>query len=403
MKNVFRIMLIAAVATMFALPAYAQGAAAQTTPSAQDAEAKAKLYQQFLDLIKGGPEQQRQASVVGKEYMSKYPTPVDDADKQILDYIKNWVAKYDVAVRDFELSQSFEKKDYARTYEIGRGILNEQPENVAVALLLARAGYANLAAGGPNIKSLTPEAVRVTRRALELIESGKAPAKWDPFTNRDEAVGFLQYTLGLVLRESSPNEAAAAFIKAAQSNSVFKTQPSTFTLLANVYETGELKRLVDAYNAAFPAGQEIPEERKPQYDQMLAQIGQVQDRVIDAYARAAAVMGNDAKYANDKKAVMAKLTAYYKQRNNDSEAGLNELIASVLSRPLPQPGQPAQPAVSPSAASTTPATTTPATTTPSTTPATTTPATTTPATNPGTKPATTPPANNSTTPTKPRQ
>ena len=386
MKNVLRMMLIAAVATLFALPAYAQDAAApaSTLTPAQEEE-KAKLYAQFLELIKGGPDQQRQASVVGKEYLSKFGTPEDD----IVKYIRNWVSKYDLAVRDFELAQSFEKKDYAKTFELGRAVLNEQPDNVGVALLLARAGYANLAAGGPNNKALNPEAIRMTRRALELIESGKAPAKWEPFTNRDEAVGFLHYTLGLVSRESSPNEAAAAFIKAAQSNSAFKTQPSTFTLLANIYETGELKRLADAYNAAFPAGQEIKEEQKPQYEQMLAQIGQVQDRIIDAYARAAAVMGNDPKFANDKKAVMAKLTAYYKQRHNDSEDGLNELIAGVLSRPIPLPGQPVTPAA-PAAASTTP------------TPAAAQPATTNPG--PATRPPSTTPANNGTTPpTKPRQ
>ena len=57
--------------------------------------------------------------------------------------------------------------------------------------------------------------------------------------------------------------------------------------------------------------------------------------MIDAYARAVALAGNDAKYTAPKKEWMDGLSTWYKYRHNQSDAGLTELIAAVLNKPLP--------------------------------------------------------------------
>jgi hypothetical protein len=357
MKNVLRVLIVAAFVTAFASATFAQdaggGTAAQASPCTTDAEAKAALYKKFLDNYKGSPDQQKTAADTGKEYLSKYGTCPDEGDKKITSFIQNWVTKYDKAVRDFACTDAFNKKNYAGTFQACQAILNEQPDNIDIVLLMARAGYANVTSPTPN-KALNADAARMARRAVELIESGKAPAKWDPFPSKDEALGFLYYSQGVFTQETSPADAAAAFIKAAQSNSLFKNEASTYTYLATIYETTELKKLVDQYTAAFPPGNPIPDEKKAQYDQMVAQISKVQDRIIDAYARAAFIMNNDPKAdAARKKAVMAKLTAYYKARHEDKEDGLQEYIAGAMNRPLMLPGQeptPAAPAPSSSSA-----------------------------------------------------
>lgn len=342
MKNVLRLLILAAAVASFTLPAFAQDTTSgQTTASsAQDEQAKTDLYNKWRENRNGNADQQKIAYEAGKEYLAKYGA----SDDVYVQAVKKWVPKYEDAVRRFELGQSFDKKDYAKTFEIGRIILSSQPDDIGVILLLARAGYSNIALGTNN-KSLNPDAARMVRRAIELIESGKAPEKWEPFPNRDEALAFLQYTLGLVSVETSPTDASAAFIKAAQSNGTFKREPSTYIQLANIYEANELKKLVDEYNAAFPPDKPITDDLKPKYDQMLAQVGKVQDRVIDAYARAAALMNSDPKYTSDpklaavKKTVLSKLTTYYKQRHDNSDAGLTELVNNVLSKPLMLPGQ----------------------------------------------------------------
>jgi hypothetical protein len=347
MKNVLRFLIVATFVTAFATAAFAQDAAAtpaaatpaQASPCTTEADAKAALYDKFLKNYRGTPDQQKIAAETGKEYISKYGTCPDESDKKIASFIQGWVGKYEVAVRNFNCTDAFNKKDYTRTFEACRVVLNAEPDNVDTVLLLSRAGYANVTAATPN-KALNADALRVSRLAVQMIESGKAPTKWEPFPSKDEALGFLYYSQGVFAQETDPTAAAAAFIKAAQSNSTFKQESSTYTYLAAIYETNELKKLVDAYTAAFPPGNPIPDEKKAQYDEMFLQISKVQDRIIDAYARAYAILKADPKAdAARTKAILNKLTAYYKARHEDKEDGLPQLVATVLNTPLMLPGK----------------------------------------------------------------
>jgi hypothetical protein len=343
MKNVLRVLIVAAFVAAFASAALAQdaaGAAAQAGPCTTEAEAKAALYQKFLANYKGTPDQQKAAYDTAKEYLSKYGSCPDEGDKKITDFVQKWVTRYENAVEEFACTDAFNKKDYAKAFQACQVIINKQPEDVDKVLLLVRAGYANVGPNGPANQAVNADAIRMARRAVELIEAGKAPSKWDPFPNRDEALGFLYYAQGVFMKDSDPAGASAAFIKAAQSSSTFKSEPSTYTYLATIYETNELKKLVDQYAATFPPGVPIPDEKKDQYNQMVLQISKVQDRIIDAYARAYAIMKADPKAdAARAKAVLNKLTNYYKARHEDKEDGLQELIATVMSKPLMLPGQ----------------------------------------------------------------
>jgi hypothetical protein len=388
MKNVLRFLIVAAFVTTFATAALAQdaaagGAAVQAGPCGE-VDAKAALYGKFRETFKGTPDQQKVAYESGKEYLSKYGACTGESDKPIIAYVQNWVTKYEIAVRNFNCTDAFNKKDYARTFEACRLVVNAEPENLDAVLLMARAGYANVTLPTPNT-ALNAEALRVARQAISMIEAQKAPTKWDPFPTKEEALGFLYYEQGVLSRESDPATASAAFIKAAQSSSTFKKESSTYTYLANIYETTELKKLIEAYTVAFPAGVPIPDEKKAQSDQMFLQISKVQDRIIDAYARAAAILNADPKADPARKtAVMKQLTAYYKQRHEDKEDGLQQLIAGVLNTPLMLPGQEPTtlPAASSSAVSGTDGAVKP-----------TTPAATQPAATNGAKPAATTPAN----------
>jgi hypothetical protein len=399
MKNVLRFLIVAAFVTAFASAAFAQDTTggsttpAQASPCTTDVDAKAALYKKFLDSYKGTPDQQKVASDTGRDYLAKYGSCTDEGDTKIATFIRNWTTKYDAAVRNFACTDAFNKKDYAKTFQACQALLADKPDDIDTTLLLARAGYANVTSPTPN-KALNADAARMARRAVELIESGKAPAKWDPFPSKDEALGFLYYEQGVLTQETDPTAASAAFIKAAQSNSLFKNESSTYTYLATIYETTELKKLVDEYTRTFPPGAAIPDDKKPQYDQMFKQISKVQDRIIDTYARAAYILNNDPKAdAVRKKAVMAKLTAYYKARHDDKEDGLPEYIAGAMNRPLMLPGQEPEPVLP------TPATSSVSGTDGASKPAGTTP----PAASNGAKPAATPAATNGVKPTpKPR-
>src|SRR2546421_690683 len=173
MKNVFRLLVIAALAALFALPAFAQdttgGAAAQCTA---DADAKAALYQSFLSNYKGTPEQQKNASQIGKDYLTKYGNCPDAGDQKIASFIKGWVTKYDAAVANYNCTEALKGKNYQQAFDLCGQILNSQPDNNTVLLGLVTAGYLNATDKAAN-KSLFPQSVNYTRRALELAQADK--------------------------------------------------------------------------------------------------------------------------------------------------------------------------------------------------------------------------------------
>ena len=59
------------------------------------------------------------------------------------------------------------------------------------------------------------------------------------------------------------------------------------------------------------------------------------DRVIDAYARAVALSGNNPEHASVTKNAKPELVQIYKMRHGDSDAGLDKLVSEVLTKPLP--------------------------------------------------------------------
>ena len=67
-----------------------------------DPDAKAALYRPFLDNFKGNPEQQKTAYEAARDYVSKYERCPEESDKRVVSYIRNWMSKYEAAVREWE-------------------------------------------------------------------------------------------------------------------------------------------------------------------------------------------------------------------------------------------------------------------------------------------------------------
>jgi tetratricopeptide (TPR) repeat protein len=312
MKRTIKLLTVTAMLAAFAVPALAQ------SKECND-ENKAAWYDTFLKNRNGEGPQQKVAYDTAKQYLTSCP---DDPADQIAQYLKKWVAAYEKGNRKIQFEDAFNKKDYAKATEIGKGLLAEDPNNVRVYMLIGYGGY--LASAAPNA-TMTPEAVDYAKKAIEMIESGKSPESWSPFTSRDQALAWLNYSIGKAKLANSPAEALPYLIKAARYDSELKKTPATYTDILTAYEKGPRAKLTEDYEAKYKGKPETPESKLA-----AANIDQIIDREIDAYARLAALTTN----AADKKAVMDELTELYKYRNK-SETGLNELLASVLSKPLP--------------------------------------------------------------------
>jgi hypothetical protein len=337
MKNALRLLALAALATVFALPAYAQDAAATPAagPCTTEAEAKAALYKKFLDNYRGTPEQQKAASETGKEYITKYGTCPDAADQKVTTFVQNWVNKYDAVAREFAFTKAVNENP-AEAFRLGRDRTTANPDDLKTYLQLVAAGLKNAQSGN---KSLNAESANAARQALKLIEAGKTSDIWLPFKSQQEAAPGLNYYLGFFTLENSPAEAATYLQKAAQSNSSYGKEPTTYEFLAAAYINGELKALAAEWKTKYE-GKEATPESEAHYNKINA----VTDRVVDAYARAVALTpaGDAAKAART-----AKLEQFYKPRHNDSTAGMNEMVAGILSKPLMLPGMEPKPPAPP--------------------------------------------------------
>lgn len=356
MKNVLRLLATVAVAAAFALPAYAQDAAAQDA-AAQQNEARAALYQKFLDLrvkkdAQGNfdPAAQKQAYEAGKEYLGKYSSNTGEDNAAIVAFIQKWVKNYEDAVRDFTFNKAIDSGDFQGAIPPGRELLALNPENVRVNLLLARTGYVAVSKGN---KAAANDALAFIRRTMSLIEAGKGADNWAPFASREDALGWLNYMEGFLILEGQPDAAVKSLLKAVQSNSAASKEPSAYDTLAFIY-TKEYQRAAAEYQQKFPQGTEITPELKPEYDRLQVRLDKIADRIIDAQARVVA-FSTKPDQQELKNRVMARLTAIYKSRHNESDAGLKELIAGVASKPIMIPGQ--EPEPTPSSPATTPSTT----------------------------------------------
>jgi len=283
---------------------------------------KEALYAQFNDYKRNpNPEQQRYAYPTAKEYLRRFGGDTDSETKEV----QRFVAEYERASHERELLNIYGVKNYAKTFEVGRPLLKTEPENFFVLGIMTEAGYDNALAGNANLNA---ETIDYAKRAIRLIEAGTV-TKADPFKSIDIARGFLNFALGWFLKDEDPVAAAVAFQKAVQTESPYRTDPAAYHRLGVSILKGEFTQFSTLYNEKF--GNKPPSQEQTA---MFERIKHLADRAIDAYARAVA-LSTRPEQQDAKNKILAQLTALYKNFHNGSEGGLNELISTVLSKPMP--------------------------------------------------------------------
>jgi len=289
------------------LAAFSAPALAQTKECNE--EFKSATYQKWYDNRK---EHQDVAYQAAKEYLATCTT-----EDQYSTALKKFATAYEAmtanATSGKEFEDAFKNKKFAEQIRLGKVVLANDPDNTAVYIIMGVAGL-----GDP---ALLAESAQYAKKAIELIEAGKPFA---PAGSKDQALASLNYVIGKANLKNAPADAIPYLLKAARFESDLKKNPQLYAELAAAYAEGPVAKLTDNYKV-FVGKDETPESKL-----VLANLNQVIDRQIDALARAAALSTN----AADKKAVMDQLSELYKYRNK-SDTGLNELVAGILSKPLP--------------------------------------------------------------------
>lgn len=308
------------LAVLLALSVLALGARHMVLAQETDDPVKIEIYKRFVDNRKDRPAVAYQAA---RDYLQKYNKDKD----QYTDYLSKWVMYYERDERKQTLPNLINEKKFAEAYSTGAKILADEPNYLRAQIDLGYAGY--LAASAKN-ESFNATALDYARKAISEIESGKAPADWAPFKGKDDTLAYLNYAVGFLTLKTNPDQAIDALLKAAKYDSDIRKTPSTYYFLAAAYESGPYKTLSSAYQTQYAGKPETPESKAA-----LEKLNTVMDRIIDAYARAIATAGTDAKTDQSRKEWLAQMTNYYKFRHEGSDAGLTEFIAASLQKPLP--------------------------------------------------------------------
>lgn len=311
---------------LFASPllGYAQSDSATNAPARVDA-AKQDLFERFRKEAAGDAASQKVAFETAKEYLQKYG---NDKDTQAAE-AKEWMQRYWTGVL---LTMVYTDKKYEDAFIYAKDGLTAEPENVRVLVALSYGGLL-LALGNNNAHNA--EAESHAKKAIELLESGKVPADWKPYTGKDETLGVLNFALGGMSLRSSPVEAINYLYKATQYDGRYQKDPTVYYYLAALYEQDFSSRRA-VYLSKFENKPVTPES-----ETALKSLNSILDVIIDAYARAIAYTdlqpALQAQFKDAKVQWMTRLKAAYAYRHNNSDAGLTELVSGILSKPIPAP------------------------------------------------------------------
>jgi hypothetical protein len=307
--KLIKLLALTAIVAVFAIPAIAQA------DQCND-ENKAAWYKTFYDNYKGDVPAQKIAYDAAKKYLGTCPDDPNDAQakymKKFVDLVDKNKAAGDTAKA---CDDAVKNKKYADEMKYCKEVLVKDPDNVDINSIL---GIVGLSEG-----TLLNESANYARKAIQLIESGKPLKAY----SHDQALAYLNWTIGRSQLTSAPAEALKSLLAAAKLESEVKKTSQLYTDINAAYAVGPRKTLSEEYKAKTPGGTETPESKI-----VLENLNQVIDRQIDALARAAATATDAAK----KKEALDDLTELYKFRNKGAtDANVTELVASVMTKPIP--------------------------------------------------------------------
>jgi hypothetical protein len=224
-----------------------------------------------------------------------------------------------------QLDSLLTTREYAKVIELGNQILSSDADNFFVLTKMVQAGF-NASQSGA--KSLTASAIPLARRALELLDSGKIKDP-SPFPSVSAARSFHNIALATMLLEGSPEEATALFLKLIRSEEL-KTEPTVYYYFGRGLLKGEYQKLTIEFKQKYDSKAETAEGKA-----LLVRIDSVVEKIVDTYARAVA-LSTSPEQQTGRAEILSQLTPIYKALHNNSDAGLDELIQSVLSTPMPR-------------------------------------------------------------------
>ena len=298
----------------------------KTDYSDLDKLSEPELQRYIYSKFREGFGRQTETYKLAKYYLHRFP------NAESARYFKTWVEKYEKATRKTQLQQLMRDGKHAEAFAIGKQILAEEPEDLQTLIETSYAGL-RVAIEPDASGAIFSEAPNFAKKTIGLIQAGKTPGN-PPFEakDKDNTLGWLNYSLGIYTIKINPAEAANYFYEAARHEGSVKNDPYIYVYLARAYAEGDYKKLSTYFRRN---GKPESPETKAALDRLYHII----DCIIDAYARAVALNATNLELRQEWAEWMQQLTEIYKFRYNSAN-GLDEFIGQVLSKPLPSPHDP---------------------------------------------------------------
>jgi tetratricopeptide (TPR) repeat protein len=300
MKTVFKFLSLGMMLMVFAVaPAFAQ----------EECEG---LYKKWLDNYKGTVEQKQMAVTAGEEFIAKCNTP---EQAEIIKYLQVQVPKLKKTLESGKTIDCFNNavKDAKNVngdnaFRCGKEILASNQDQIDVPIVLASIGF-DKAVAKPPVDTYNAEAINYAKQAIQKIEAGKTSTQYGAYgftyTNKDNALAWMNYTIGYIMyfNQKNKKDALPYLYKATRYETNTKNNPKNIALIYQAigdYYRDEYNRLDDERaKLVTEAKDKTPEEVKVLADKskelLLLQKGYA-DRMIDAYGRAYNLSAADKPY-----------------------------------------------------------------------------------------------------------
>lgn len=192
-------------------------------------------------------------------------------------------------------------------------LLARKPDQLSILIRLTFLGATE--AQKRNLKH-AETSIQYGMRAIEVVETDIKPADTSPevWTVQKAALPNLYQQLGILTLAQGKNGEARTFLTRA--TQLGPKDPSSFALLGRL-ANNEYEKALTVFES-MPEGQAKQDEKK--------KLDELMDEIIDMYARAAGLATGKVEHQTLLQQVIPDLTNYYKHRNNQSTAGLKQLI-----------------------------------------------------------------------------
>lgn len=329
--------------------------------SCSNYDANKALYDKFIDNYQSNDiAKVRLAITAAKEYVQKYGSCTQYKDqvdylKAVPPSLKKRIEKLEKAKRYDKFNTSIETANWDSTYQIGKDILANEPDQLDVILVLGSIGL-DQAMKNPSVDKYNNDTIKYAKLAIQKINSGKNSKKFGAYQyvykSKENALGWMNYTIGQImfLRQSKNDiskkkEGLKYLYKASMFDSDVKKNPRLYGSLG-AYYFSEVVKLGEEREVLDPK----VEENFEKIDNLFGLEKAYAERGADAYARSyfLAKIDKTATPKYKKFLYSRRLKPLYTFRfpkplqedgtpEENIDARINSYVVKITGTPLPNP------------------------------------------------------------------